>query len=48
MFYGYRASAIGKGKALAKTELEKVVAREAEDGSGGVSCREGVLEVARM
>ena len=41
--YGYRACATGKGKALAKTELEKVLAKE-----GGVTCREGVLEVARM
>ncbi len=45
VFYGYRACAIGKGKALAKTELEKVVAKEE---GGGVSCREGVMEVARM
>ena len=30
---------------MAKTELEKVVAKEE---GGGVSCREGVMEVARM
>jgi 20S proteasome subunit alpha 7 len=45
VFYGYRACAIGKGRALARTELEKVVGRE--DGVG-VSCREGVMEIARM
>jgi hypothetical protein len=43
VFYGYRACAVGKGRALARTELEKVLAKE-----GGVSVREGVMEVARM
>lgn len=47
VFYGYRACAVGKGKALAKTELEKVVAKEA-DGAEGISCREAVMEIARM
>ena len=42
----YRACAIGKGRALAKTELEKVVGRLAEGET--VNCREGVIEVARM
>ena len=45
VYYGYRGCASGKGKALAKTELEKVLAKE--EGAG-VSCREGVMEVARM
>ena len=43
VYYGYRATASGKGKALAKTELEKVVAK-----AGGVTVREGVMELARM
>jgi 20S proteasome subunit alpha 7 len=43
VFYGYRACAVGKGKALAKTELEKVLAKE-----GGVTVREGVMEIAKM
>jgi hypothetical protein len=41
IFYGYKATASGKGKALAKTELEKSVDK-------GLSCREGVMELARM
>lgn len=47
VFYGYRACAIGKGKALAKTELEKLVAKES-DGGEALSCREAVMEIARM
>lgn len=47
VYYGYRACAVGKGKALAKTELEKVIARET-DGGEAISCREAVLEIARM
>lgn len=47
VYYGYRACAIGKGKALAKTELEKIVAKET-DGEGAITCREAVLEIARM
>jgi 20S proteasome subunit alpha 7 len=43
VYYGYRATASGKGKALAKTELEKVIAKE-----GGVTVKEGVMELARM
>ncbi|RXK34959.1 20S proteasome subunit alpha 7 [Tremella mesenterica] len=43
VYYGYHGAAVGKGKALAKTELEKVLAKE-----GGVTCREGVMEVARI
>lgn len=38
---------MGKGKALAKTELEKIVSKEA-DGAPALTCREGVMEVARM
>jgi len=48
VFYGYRATAIGKGKALAKTELEKVLGKGDGEESGGVTCREGVMEVARI
>jgi hypothetical protein len=43
VYYGYRATASGKGKALAKTELEKVIAKE-----GGITVKEGVMELARM
>eukprot|EP00760_Papus_ankaliazontas_P002072 PhM_4_TR10828/c0_g1_i1/m.63931/K02727/PSMA3; 20S proteasome subunit alpha 7 len=39
--YGYRASAVGKAKTLAKAELEKVKFEE-------ITCREGVKEVARI
>lgn len=42
VYYGYRATASGKGKALAKTELEKVIAKE------GITVKEGVMELARM
>lgn len=45
MYYGYRATAVGKGKALAKTELEKVLAKN--DGKG-VGVKEGIDEIARM
>ncbi|WVQ64579.1 hypothetical protein V866_004173 [Kwoniella sp. B9012] len=52
VYYGYRAVASGKGKALAKTELEKIVNKylDAEQsGSGsGLTCREAVDEVARI
>lgn len=41
VFYGYKAHAVGKGKALAKTELEKW---DLENGT----VRDGVDEVARM
>lgn len=47
VYYGYRACAIGKGRALAKTELEKIVQREA-DGGEPITCRDAVREVARM
>ena len=47
VYYGYRACAIGKGRALAKTELEKIVAKEA-DGEPVITCREAVKEVARI
>ena len=47
MFYGYRGYAVGKGAVLARTELEKAVGKET-DGGQALSCREGVLEVARM
>lgn len=43
VYYGYRATASGKGKALAKTELEKIIAKE-----GGITVKEGVMELARM
>lgn len=43
VYYGYRATASGKGKALAKTELEKVIAKE-----GGITVKEGVMELARI
>jgi len=46
VFYGYRACAVGKGKALAKTELEKLIKKE--DDGAGLSVREGVIEVARI
>jgi 20S proteasome subunit alpha 7 len=45
VYYGYRGTASGKGKALAKTELEKVLAKN--DGKG-VKVQEGVDEIARM
>lgn len=48
VFYGYRATAVGKGKALAKTELEKVLAKEEGEGATPVTVRQGVLELARM
>ncbi|WVW81469.1 hypothetical protein I302_103463 [Kwoniella bestiolae CBS 10118] len=52
VYYGYRAVASGKGKALAKTELEKIVNKylDAEQsGQGaGLTCREAVDEVARI
>ncbi|WWD22861.1 hypothetical protein CI109_107356 [Kwoniella shandongensis] len=47
VYYGYRACAVGKGKALAKTELEKIVSKEA-DGQPGISVREAVKEIARI
>ncbi|WVQ85177.1 hypothetical protein IAT38_007342 [Cryptococcus sp. DSM 104549] len=47
VYYGYRACAVGKGKALAKTELEKIVAKEVE-GSEAISVREAVDEIARI
>lgn len=46
VYYGYRATASGKGKALAKTELEKLLNSKGE--GEGVSVKEGVDEVARM
>ena len=48
MFYGYRATAVGKGKALAKTELEKVVGKEENGQPVELTVREGVMELARM
>lgn len=48
VYYGYRGTAVGKGKALAKTELEKILGKEVDGKPVGISCREGVLEVARM
>ncbi|KAK1921398.1 nucleophile aminohydrolase [Papiliotrema laurentii] len=48
VFYGYRATAVGKGKALAKTELEKVLAKEEGEGATPVTVRQGVLELARI
>lgn len=47
VYYGYRACAVGKGKALAKTELEKIVNKEVETGEA-ITVREGVMELARM
>ncbi|KAL7420192.1 putative proteasome subunit alpha type-7 [Cryptotrichosporon argae] len=47
VYYGYRACAVGKGRALAKTELEKLVAKEA-DGQPGITCRDAIDEVARI
>ncbi|TXT10675.1 hypothetical protein VHUM_02180 [Vanrija humicola] len=47
VYYGYRACATGKGKALAKTELEKLVAAEA-DGGDAITCKEAVREIARI
>ncbi|BEI86137.1 hypothetical protein CcaverHIS002_0604240 [Cutaneotrichosporon cavernicola] len=47
VYYGYRACAVGKGKALAKTELEKIIARET-DGGSGITVREAVNEIARI
>lgn len=40
-YYGYRASAVGKGRQLAKTELEKL-------DLTNLTVRQGVMEVARM
>lgn len=40
-YYGYRAAAVGKGRQLAKTELEKL-------DVGGLSMRDAVNEAARM
>jgi 20S proteasome subunit alpha 7 len=40
-YYGYRASAVGKGRQLAKTELEKL-------DLANISVKQGVMEVARM
>jgi len=46
VYYGYRACAVGKGKALAKTELEKIIKKE-DDGEG-LSMRDAVDEIARI
>ncbi|TYJ55517.1 hypothetical protein B9479_003789 [Cryptococcus floricola] len=46
VYYGYKATAVGKGKALAKTELEKIVKREEEGEAIGV--KEGIDELARI
>lgn len=40
-YYGYRASAVGKGRQLAKTELEKL-------DLANLTVKQGVMEVARM
>ncbi|WWC67127.1 uncharacterized protein I206_101034 [Kwoniella pini CBS 10737] len=49
VYYGYRAVASGKGKALAKTELEKIVNKAIVNGQeGGITCREAIDEVARI
>lgn len=48
VYYGYRACAIGKGKALAKTELEKIIGKEVDGVQKELTVREAVLEVARM
>ncbi|KAJ9126517.1 hypothetical protein QFC24_001544 [Naganishia onofrii] len=40
-YYGYRASAVGKGKQLAKTELEKL-------DLSSITVKQGVMEVARI
>ncbi|WRT63390.1 uncharacterized protein IL334_000295 [Kwoniella shivajii] len=49
VYYGYRAVAVGKGKALAKTELEKIVNKNLESGTeGGLTVREAIDEVARI
>jgi 20S proteasome subunit alpha 7 len=48
VYYGYRACAVGKGKALAKTELEKIVSKDGGAEFEGMGVREGVMEVARM
>lgn len=47
VFYGYRGCAAGKGRALARTELEKLVNKEGE-GAVTLNVRDGVNEVARM
>ncbi|KAJ3052730.1 hypothetical protein HK097_005790 [Rhizophlyctis rosea] len=41
VYYGYKGTAIGKGKQVAKTELEKLKL-------GELSCREAVKEAARI
>lgn len=48
VYYGYRACAIGKGKALAKTELEKIIGKEVDGVQKELTVREAVLEVARI
>lgn len=48
VFYGYRATAVGKGKALAKTELEKVLGKEENGEVVPITVRQGVMEIARM
>ncbi|ORY22125.1 proteasome subunit alpha type 3 [Naematelia encephala] len=48
VFYGYRATAVGKGRALARTELEKVLGKVDEAGEGSLTVRQGVLELARI
>jgi len=48
VYYGYRATAVGKGKALARTELEKVLGKEESGEPAQLTVRQGVLEIARM
>ena len=48
VFYGYRATSVGKGKALARTELEKILGKEENGEPVGITVKQGVLEVARM
>jgi 20S proteasome subunit alpha 7 len=40
-YYGYRACAVGKGRQLAKTELEKL-------DMASLSVKDGIKEAARM
>ncbi|WWC85512.1 uncharacterized protein L201_000376 [Kwoniella dendrophila CBS 6074] len=53
VYYGYRAVAVGKGKALAKTELEKIVNKDLESQQSGnvessLTCKQAIDEVARI
>jgi 20S proteasome subunit alpha 7 len=43
--YRFLACAAGKGQNAAKTELEKILNKR---GTAGITCREAVIELARM